>query len=327
MKFLIAIFLVGLAAANPVLKEFDIEVEWPDFKQRFGKTYRHDLEENTRKAVFANNLAFIEKHNAEADQGLHTFTVGINEYADLTVAEFSALLNGFNATGAPTGTLYEPREEPTPASVDWRTKGYVTPVKDQAQCGSCWAFSATGSLEGQHFKKTGKLVSLSEQNLVDCDDKSFGCMGGFMVNAFNYVKRNGGIDTEASYPYTARDGKCLFKKADIGATCTGYVNVKQGSEKDLENAVATIGPISVAMDASHQSFQLYKNGIYYEPECSSTQLDHGVLAVGYGATGGKDFWIVKNSWGKSWGTEGYFELARNKNNNCGIATMASYPTV
>jgi cathepsin L len=230
---------------------------------------------------------------------------------------------------ARSNSVFVPPVQDNPASVDWRTQGYVTPIKDQGQCGSCWAFSAVASLEGQHFKASGKLVSLSEQNLVDCSKKqgNQGCNGGLMDQAFTYIKVNNGIDTEASYPYKAVDQKCKFSAANVGATDTGFTDITSGSESDLETAIATVGPISVAIDASHGSFQLYKSGIYYEKKCSSSQLDHGVTVVGYGVNGTSEFYIVKNMWGTSWGTDGYIMMSKNKKNNCGIATTASFPTV
>jgi len=265
--------------------------------------------------TFKANMDFVAAWNADAEH----HRVAINKFADLTIAEFSAMFLGTRQTV--TGwTLEQGIPAAVPASVDWRTKGAVTPIKNQAQCGSCWAFSAVGSTEGAHFLAKGALVSLSEQNLVDCSDAegNQGCNGGLMTQAFEYIIKNKGIDTEASYPYTAQNGNCKFSSANIGSTLTGYTNVKSGSETDLVEKIV-LGPTSVAIDASHSSFQLYSSGIYYEPACSSSALDHGVLAVGYEA----DFYIVKNSWGTDWGMKGYIEMSRNKQNNCGIATMAT----
>ncbi|XP_046570082.1 procathepsin L-like [Haliotis rubra] len=240
-------------------------------------------------------------------------------------------MNGFRMSNFTrhSSVVHRAKATELPETVDWRPKGYVTPIKNQKQCGSCWSFSATGSLEGQHFKSTGKLVSLSEQNLMDCSrpEGNMGCQGGLMDQAFEYIKLNNGVDTEKSYPYKAMNGKCHFMREDVGATDTGYVDVDRDDEMALKDAAATIGPISVAIDASKQSFQLYESGVYSDPECSSTQLDHGVLVVGYGTEMGKDYWLVKNSWGEAWGDEGYIKMARNMNNMCGIATSASYPTV
>ena len=200
----------------------------------------------------------------------------------------------------------------------------MTPVKNQGQCGSCWSFGTTGAIEGSYFIKTGKLVSLSEQNLVDCSKMNNGCFGGLQYLAMEYVIDNGGIDTEESYPYTPEQGKCRYNPDNIGATITGYQAIEKGSEDDLYNAVGGIAPVTVGIDASHYSFQLYHSGVYTEYYCSSTQLTHAVLVVGYGHEGGRDYWLVKNSWGEDFGQEGYIKMARNHNNMCGIASLAVY---
>jgi cathepsin L len=326
---LIALCLVAVAAAFP---QFTVELneEWDAYKSTHGKAYEAD-EELMRRLIWEQNLQHIQKHNLEFDRGVHTYTLGMNQFGDMTFTEFKAKYLSKMPPSQSEGTTFLPSSNvgDLPTEVDWRPKGYVTGIKDQKQCGSCWAFSTTGSLEGQHFKKTGTLVSLSEQNLVDCSGKfgNMGCNGGLMDNAFNYIKANKGVDTEECYPYKARDEKCTYKTSCIGATVTGFVDIPSKNESALQQAVATIGPISVAIDAGHNSFQLYKSGVYSEPRCSQTELDHGVLAVGYGTDNGKDYWLVKNSWGTSWGMKGYIMMSRNKKNQCGIATAASYPLV
>jgi len=306
---------------------FVMEAEWQSFMGTFEKNYFSQQEHDLRKAIFAENLRLINQHNAEHALGLHTFTLGVNKFADMTSAEFGAYYNGLQSKGQNELDVVEIEVEDVPESVDWRTKGYVTPVKNQGSCGSCWAFSAVGAIEGAHFKKTGNLVSLSEQNLVDCDHTDHGCNGGLPSDAFEYVIKNKGIDTEKSYPYHGRQGQCKYSASHIGATISSYATVKQGSEADLKKAVATVGPISVGIDASHFSFQLYHGGVYHSLFCSSTRLDHGVLVAGYGTESGADYWLVKNSWGAGWGEKGYIKMSRNRNNNCGIATMATYPLI
>ncbi|KAL1131621.1 hypothetical protein AAG570_011235, partial [Ranatra chinensis] len=303
---------------------------------RFNKDYANGDEEQVRKDIFYDNKKKIEEHNNKFHSGEVSFQLEMNHLGDMKPHEVAAMLNGFKKGGIPTnGQKYDGQEFETPVgaeiptTVDWRTKGAVTPVKDQGQCGSCWAFSTTGSLEGQHFLKTGKLVSLSEQNLVDCSGSygNYGCNGGLMDNAFSYIKANGGLDTESSYPYEASDDQCRFKASNVGATDKGSVDIPVGNEKKLMEALATVGPISVAIDAGHSSFQFYNSGVYNEPDCSSRNLDHGVLVVGYGTENGQDYWLVKNSWGTAWGDDGYIKMSRNKNNQCGIVTSASFPKV
>jgi len=307
--------------------------EWEEFKQRHSKQYNNEVEERFRMKIYLENRHRIAKHNTDTQNG---FKLTMNKYGDLLGHEFTRRMNGYrqdlrnvtrqNLVG---GTFLTPEHFVAPKQVDWRTKGYVTPVKDQGQCGSCWSFSATGALEGQTKRKTGRLVSLSEQNLIDCskDEGNEGCNGGLMDNAFQYIKQNKGIDTEDSYPYEARDDDCRYKKENLGGEDIGFVDVESGNEEKLMHAVASVGPIAIAIDASHESFQFYSSGVYVEKKCSSTELDHGVLLVGYGTEDGQDYWLVKNSWGTSWGDGGFIKMGRNLNNQCGVATQASYPMV
>lgn len=288
-----------------------------------------------RLSIWKNNLKVIERHNEHADE--LGFTLAMNRYGDLTDDEFNAIYNGYKPDerqSSESRKVFKASKNFSPSNdtiaVDWRSEGAVTPVMNQGDCGSCWAFSATGSLEGQQ-KLSGKpLVSLSEQNLMDCSTKygNMACLGGIMDHAFQYIIDNHGVDTEQSYPYLAQTEKqCRFNAANIGATMTSFADVSQ-DELSLVEASQKIGPISVAMDAGWITFRFYKSGVYYEPRCSTTRLNHGVLVIGYGTQeDGKEFYLVKNSWGTKWGMDGYFKMARNRNNNCGLATVASYPIV
>ncbi|KAF5895649.1 cathepsin L1-like, partial [Clarias magur] len=298
MVLFIVTTLVALASVTSMSLE---DLEFNDWKLKFGKTYKSVEEEDQRKMIWLENRKLVFAHNMLEDQGIKSYRLGMNYFADMGNEEyrqtvFMGCLGSFNRPSRHNTFTFSRSSGVLPKTVDWRKKGYVTEVKDQQFCGSCWAFSATGSLEGQTRKKTGNLVSLSEQQLVDCSREygNYGCGGGLMNNSFEYIIDNNGIDTEESYPYEAEDNDCRFNPDTVGATCTGYVNVKSGDERALQEAVATIGPISVAIDASNISFQLYKSGIYDEPDCSSTELDHAVLAVGYGRKGKKAYWLVKN---------------------------------
>nr|QOV03079.1 cathepsin L8 [Dysdercus peruvianus] len=329
-KFLFVTFVTTCAVAVSALSVSDQEL-WDHFKATNGKTYRNAREEQHRQNIFLQNKNLIDEHNRLYEAGNTTFTLKINQFADLTNEEFRKL-NGFvQVQRDPTVPEYvAPENERLPRSVDWRTKGAVTGIKNQGQCGSCWAFSTTGSVEGQHFLKTGSLVSLSEQNLMDCSysQGNNGCNGGLMTAAFDYIKSNRGIDTESSYPYQEKSSRnCRYSNRHVGATIRGYTNIRQGSESDLQSAVANVGPVSVAINAGMPTFQFYNSGVYFDLFCTQLVLDHGVLVVGYGTDHGHDHWIVKNSWGTTWGQDGYILMSRNRLNNCGIASSAAYPTV
>ncbi|CAF3726940.1 unnamed protein product [Rotaria sordida] len=309
--------------------------QWFLFKRLHKKQYVSIEEQIIRRSIWETNLAKIHQHNLEVDLGMHSYTLGMNQFGDMTHEEFKKQMNilkmstnneknNFNHR-----SFFAPSNVIVPKAVDWRKEGFVTSVKNQGECGSSWAFSAAGSLEGQHFHQTKQLIPLSAQNLIDCsnDFGNAGCNGGFIDSSFQYIKVNGGIDTEESYPYEARNGKCRFNRTTIGANSTGFRDIKSQDEAALTYAIAIIGPISVFIDASHSSFQFYRSGVYDEPTCSSTAVDHCALVVGFNATDSQLYYIVKNSWGTSWGIDGYIWMSRNKNNQCGIATMASYPLV
>jgi len=307
--------LVGAAAAVAV----DPQQAFVQFVKDFNKQYPVE-EFFDRFNTFKANLELIEAHNG----GFSSYKLGINQFADLSPAEFKHFLGLRPRDNSYARSQNEaPVSNVTPSNdIDWTQKGAVTPVKDQAQCGSCWAFSTTGSMEGIVQIKTGQLISLSEQELVDCAGSSGnqGCNGGLMDDAFEWIIKNGGLASEASYPYTARDGTC--KGLPSVASIAGYKDVQQGSEAALMTALNT-QPVSIAIEADQSSFQLYRSGVFTGP-CGQ-QLDHGVLLVGSGTDGGQQYWRVKNSWGASWGDKGFIRIIRGQN-MCGLSNMASYPT-
>jgi len=299
------------------------------YKVRFGKSYTAD-EEPMRAAIFAANVDKINAHNMRGE----SWTMGINEFTDLTSQEFAmGRIGGYLPRKLRRQTPPAPAVHADPApSWDWSSKGAVTPIKNQGQCGSCWAFSSTGSIEGAGFISKGTLTSLSEQQLVDCAtaEGNEGCNGGLMDWAFEYVIKNGGLCTESSYPYMAVDGTCKSSSCTSASTSaiTAYSDVTPKSDSALVDAVYK-QPVSVAIEADQNSFQSYSGGVLTAP-CGAA-LDHGVLAVGWGTSGGKQYWKVKNSWGASWGMQGYVLIARGSTYNggagqCGIYSEPSYPT-
>jgi len=275
----------------------------------------------------------IKAHNANPKA---TFTMAPNEFTHLTAEEFKdfyhlgSLRPPFLRSVAES-VHAEPKDVSSlPASIDWSTKGAVTPVKNQGSCGSCWTFSTTGSLEGAYYLKYGTLLSFSEQQLVSCDNKdgNMGCNGGWMDTAFTYVKTNGGLPTEANYPYTSGNGAtgtCVAGKPLVaGVAPKSFTDVQVNSVSALQSAVAQ-QPVSVAIEADQTAFQFYNSGVLTSG-CGQT-LDHGVLVVGYGTLNGVDYWKVKNSWGPTWGQDGYILIQRSSANLCGILSAASYPNL
>ncbi|KAJ0974530.1 hypothetical protein J5N97_016495 [Dioscorea zingiberensis] len=330
--FILITLCASMATSSRVFMKHEISMaeRHEQWMAKHGKTYKDAAEKLHRFEIFKLNVNFIESFNA----GNHKFKLGANRFADLTNDEFKAMYTGFiparptNNNAANTSFKYENFTN-VPSSVDWRTEGAVTPIKDQGQCGSCWAFSAVAAMEGVTKLSTGNLISLSEQELVDCDvlgdDK--GCNGGLMDNAFKFIIVTGGLNSEANYPYTATDDSCnVTEAASHAAAIKGYEDVPKNSEDALLKAVAN-QPVSVAVDASG-IFQLYDSGVL-SGDCG-TDLDHGVTAVGYGtASDGTKYWLVKNSWGEEWGENGYVRLERDvaaKEGMCGIAMEPSFPT-
>lgn len=343
LTFAAALVLLILSVADPQILQ--VTDRWPlgatellfrAFLQKYNKEYHSRDEYSHRLGIFARNLARAAEHQALDPTAVH----GVTPFSDLTEAEFEEAFTGLASPGwvtrrpeFPTAAVME--VDGLPSSFDWREKGAVTNVKIQGVCGSCWAFSTTGAVEGANFLATGKLVNLSEQQLLDCDhtcdavkkeECNNGCRGGLMTNAYNYLMQSGGLMEEKSYPYTGRQGECKFDEEKIAVRVTNFTVIPLDEQQMMANLVHR-GPLAVGLNAAFM--QTYIKGLSCPLICPRKWINHGVLLVGYGARGYsilrlgfKPYWIIKNSWGKQWGEQGYYRLCRG-HNICGIDSMVS----
>ncbi|XP_042460844.1 zingipain-2-like [Zingiber officinale] len=330
--FLSVVWLFLLAPGTGGSPSADIFERW---MADHGRTYRDEAEKDYRREVFARNLEYVTAFRRDKGRR-RSYTVGLNRFADHTKEEFLATYTGGNppsvawAPAPPPATVPAPfkyANTTAPSSMDWRDRGAVTPIKDQGNCGSCWAFSSVASIESINQIANGELISLSEQELLACDNTNRKCKGGVHYKAFSFVVAHGGITTEANYPYQPNQTACDYSKlADNAVSLTSYSFVPSHSEESLMKAVAN-QPVSVSIDASE--FMLYAGGIFDGP-CEA-KLNHEVTLVGYGTDGnGTKYWIAKNSWGTGWGDQGYILLEKDvdrKEGLCGLAIRASFPII
>ncbi|XP_066995458.2 cathepsin K [Anabrus simplex] len=322
----IALVLLSLLLPRDRVHSPHLDPHWDDYKDRHNKTFKYMFLESRRRLNWENNFQLIDKHNAEAASGKHSYRLHDNHLADLDVTQYLRKMvrlrkSRKRRTGEDIITDFNPADHPdVPEELNWTEKGFITPDWNQGRCGSCYAFSIISSIEGQFFKKTGKFLDLSEQQILDCSirEGNLGCGGGSLRNTLRYIKRAGLMSAE-DYPYRGKVGTCKYRRKRVVANTTSWAILPPQDETALQIAVAKIGPIAVSLNASPRTFQLYHSGIYDDQRCSADIVNHAVLLVGYT----KEAWIIKNWWSKRWGENGYMKLARHKN-RCGIANYAAY---
>lgn len=327
-KFIIAIALISLSCSFEPghEKESYIFNKFQQFLKEHNKKYSTIEEYMARFKIFKNNYLKIENFSISADSKA-THQVGVTKFMDMTPQEFrKTYLNLnvklLNTIMFNTNDSLEFKEDTAPEALDWRQSGAVGPVKDQGSCGSCWAFSTVGNLEGLNYIKNKQFVQFSEQQLVDCDKVDEGCNGGLMENAFDYIKNAGGLEAQKDYPYKGRGAKCAFAPAKAAIKVSGFVLKNDMDEAAMKEFLATTGPLAIAINAD--PLQFYDGGIIDEDSssCDPDGLNHGVTLIGYGSENGNDYWILKNSWGSGWGENGYFRFARGKG-TCGVNKYVS----
>uniref|UniRef100_A0A0N5A141 Cathepsin L-like n=1 Tax=Parastrongyloides trichosuri TaxID=131310 RepID=A0A0N5A141_PARTI len=300
--------------------------DWKKFKKQFGKKYKNKTEEALHRMEFLNTKDLINKHNEMYKKGKSAFEMKINEISDFTLSKYNYRRGlKFNRTRFIINQDEDSRllknNVTIPESIDWRKYNRVSPVQNQLDCGACWIFSGNGAMEAAYAKKSGKLYSFSVQQVADCYGGK-ACNGGWMTTAFQYGKLRG-LEVTEDYPYVAKVRTCKYNQSKVVGRIKKWINLKK-DENNLKRVVGTIGPVSVGIDASLSTFQNYKNGIYDDPKCT-TNIDHAVLIIGYDTDPVfGDYWIVKNSWGTTWGINGYFKIKRGVN-QCGIAEAPTYP--
>uniref|UniRef100_A0A6P7GFU4 Cathepsin L-like proteinase n=1 Tax=Diabrotica virgifera virgifera TaxID=50390 RepID=A0A6P7GFU4_DIAVI len=311
------IFILLCACLLVASAQLSANKQWVTFKKSFQRSYKLG-EEKLRFQVFQKNLRKINEHNSKYEKGETSYFLKITKFADWTDEELNAMLNPkivAKSHHKNTKTLVRDPNFSRPASIDWRDTA-VLAVKDQAACGSCWAFSTTGALEGQLAIHKNQTIPLSEQELMDCDDENYACSGGYADVAFEYIEANG-ISSESQYEYTQKKGECRKVENKPVSSISGWLGVPSDEDALIE-AVAQYGPVSVSVFANND-WSLYGGGIFDHDDCRSNP-NHAVLAVGYT----ENSWIVKNSWGASWGEEGYIRLALGKN-ECQITSASQIP--